>query len=71
MTNRINLLLEPETTQSIKKCQVFMREKHTTTTIRWLIESSLIYIDEGKVSPIVELLHQNKEAVKKCQAEHI
>jgi hypothetical protein len=63
MNNRINLLFDSETLEGVKKCQRFLREKKTTTTIKWLIESSLIYIEEGKVSPIVELCHKNKEQI--------
>lgn len=63
MNNRINLLFDEDTLEGVKKVQLFLREKKTTTAIRWLIESSLIYIDEGKVSPIVELLHGNKDKV--------
>lgn len=63
MSNRINLLFDEDTTEGVRKVQLFLREKKTTTVIRWLIESSLIYIDEGKVSPIIELLHENKDKV--------
>lgn len=63
MNNRINLLFDEDTLQGVKKVQAFMRERKTTTTIRWLIESSLIYIEEGEVSPILKLLHENKEQV--------
>lgn len=63
MKNRINLLFDDETMLGIKKVQAFMRERKTTVTLRWLIESSLIYIEEGNVSPILQLLHENKERV--------
>jgi hypothetical protein len=63
MNNRINLLFDEDTLQGVKKVQAFMRERKTTTTIRWLIESSLIYIEEGEVSPILKLLHENKTQV--------
>lgn len=59
--NRINLLFDDELFEQIKKIQTFMREKNTTRTIRWLIESSIIYIDEGQVPPILKLVHENKE----------
>ena len=68
MSTRINLLLDNETATAIRKVQLFMREKKQTQTIRWLIESSLIYIEEGKPSPILELLHKNKEKLR-CQIE--
>ena len=63
MNNRINLLFDEDTLQGVKKVQAFMRERKTTTTIRWLIESSLIYIEEGEGSPILKLLHENKTQV--------
>lgn len=63
MSNRINLLFDADTLKGVKRIQSFMRERKTTTTIRWLIESSLIYIDEGEVSPILKILHENKEQV--------
>lgn len=63
MNNRVNLLFDEETMQGVKRIQSFMRERKTTTTIRWLIESSLIYIEEGEVSPILKVLHENKEKV--------
>lgn len=63
MTTRINLLFDKETFQAVKKVQAFMHERKTTTTLRWLIESSLLYVQEGDVSPICKLLHENKKQV--------
>lgn len=63
MSNRINLLFDDETYVVIRKIQRFMRQKKTTQTIRYLIESALIYIDEGQPSPICKLLHENKEKI--------
>lgn len=68
MSIRINLLFDDETARAIQKVQTFMREKKQTQTIRWLIESSLIYIEEGQPSPILKLLHENKDKIR-CQAE--
>ena len=68
MNRRINLLFDEETALAIRKVQLFMREKKQTQTVRWLIESSLIYIEEGNPSPVLELLHQNKDEIR-CQIE--
>ena len=63
MNNRINLLFDDDTIEGVKRVQHFLREKKTTTTLRWLIESSLIYIDEGEPPPILKLLHENRDQI--------